>query len=80
MFKITEMCRELPGCAQSVTRSWDERGTCKAALPLEVVPGGLVCPFLLSVLLLLSFLLIFGNIIHSNKASLEKSKPFWKCS
>ena len=25
-------------------------------------------------------LLIFGNIIYSNKASLEKSKPFWKCS
>ena len=42
--------------------------------------GGPVCPFLLSVLLLLGFLLIFGNIIYSNKASLEKFKPFWKCS
>ena len=29
---------EPPGCTQSVTRSWDERETCKAALPLEVVP------------------------------------------
>ena len=29
-----------------------------------------------SVLLLLGFLLIFGNIVYSNKASLEKSKPF----
>ena len=41
-------------------------------------PGGPVCPFLLSVLLLLEFLLIFGNIIYSNKASLEKSKSFWE--
>ena len=38
-------------------------------------PGGPICPFPLSVLLLLSFLLIFGNVIYSNKASLEKSKP-----
>ena len=38
-------------------------------------PGGLVCPFPLSVLLLLGFLLIFGNVIYSNEASLEKSKP-----
>ena len=37
-------------------------------------PGGPVCPFLLSVLLLLGFLLIFGNIIYSNKALLAKSK------
>ena len=43
-------------------------------------PRGPVCPFLLPVLLLLGFLLIFGNIIYSNKASLEKSKPFWKWS
>ena len=42
-------------------------------------PGGRVCPFLLSVLLLLGFLLIFGNIKYSNKASLEMSKPFWRC-
>ena len=41
-------------------------------------PGGPECPFLPSVLLLLGFLLIFGNIIYSNKALLEKSKPFWK--
>ena len=47
---------------------------------LRGCPGGPVCPFLLSVLLLLGFLLIFGNIIYINKASLEKSKPFWKCS
>ena len=33
-----------------------------------------------SVLLLLGFLLIFRNIIYSNKSSLEKFKPFWKCS
>ena len=39
-------------------------------------PGGPVCPFLPSVLLLVGFLLIFGNIIYSNKASLEKSKSF----
>ena len=32
-------CRELPGCAQSMARSWDERGACKAALPLGVVLG-----------------------------------------
>ena len=39
-------------------------------------PGGPVCPFLPSVLLLVGFLLIFGNIIYSNKAYLEKSKSF----
>ena len=38
-------------------------------------PGGPVRPFPLSVLLLLGFLLIFGNVIYGNKASLEKSKP-----
>ena len=38
-------------------------------------PGGPVCLFPLSVLLLLGFLLIFGNVLYSNKASLEKSKP-----
>ena len=43
-------------------------------------PGGPVCPFAPSVSLLLGFLLIFGNIIYGNKASLEKSKLFWKCS
>ena len=43
-------------------------------------PEGLICLFPLSVSLLLGFLVIFGNIIYSNKASLEKSKPFWKCS
>ena len=48
----------------------------QAALPLEVVPGAWYVPFFLSVLLLLDFLLISGNIIYSNKASLEKSKPF----
>ena len=42
-------------------------------------PGGLVCLFPLSVSLL-GFLLIFGNVIYSNKASLEKSKPIYKCS
>ena len=26
-------CWELPGCAQTMTRSQDEKGTCKAALP-----------------------------------------------
>ena len=43
----TVTCWELPGCTQSVTRSWDERGTCKAALPLEVVPGAWCVPFFL---------------------------------
>ena len=37
---------ELPGPTQTVTRSQDERGSCKAALPLGVVPGGWYVPFL----------------------------------
>ena len=44
--KGRERCREPLGCAQSVTRSWDERGTCKAALPLGVVPGARYVSFL----------------------------------
>ena len=32
-------CREPPGCAQSLTSSWDERGTCEAVLSLGVVLG-----------------------------------------
>ena len=43
---LMDMCRETPGCAQSATRSWDERGTCKAALPLGVVLGARYVPFL----------------------------------
>ena len=43
----TKICREPPGCTQSVTRSWDEKGPCKAALPLEVVPGARYVPFVL---------------------------------
>ena len=102
-------CWEPPGCTQSMTRSWDKRGICKAALPHlglpwrpnrsppepwgwernlqgssshwgypgdkvtgrernlqgssspRGCPWGLVCPFLPSALLLLGFLLIFGN-------------------
>ena len=72
-------CWEPPGCGQTVTRPREDRGTCKAALPLRVVLGAQYVPFFF-----LSYccwaLLIFGNIIYSNKASLEKSKPFWKCS
>ena len=100
-----------PGCAQSVTKSWDERGTCKAVLPHTGLPRGpdrspqespgrtqtmirswdernlqgssssRGCPegpecfSPLSILLLLGFLLIFGNVTHSDQASLEKSKP-----
>ena len=37
-------------------------------------PGGPVCPFPLSILLL-GFLLILGNVTYSDQASLEKSKP-----
>ena len=33
-------CREPPGRTQSVTRSWDERGTPKAALPHMGLPRG----------------------------------------
>ena len=33
-------CREPPGCTQSVTRSWDERETRKAALPHMGLPRG----------------------------------------
>ena len=64
-------CQDVPG---AVTRSQDERGCSPRGCP-----GGPACPFPPSVSLLLGFLLIFGNIIYSNKASLEKSKPFWKC-
>ena len=39
-------CWEPPGCAQSVTRSRDERGACKAVLPLGVVLGARYVPFL----------------------------------
>ena len=34
------MYREPPGCAQFVTRSWDERETCKTALPHTGLPRG----------------------------------------
>ena len=37
-------CREPPGCTQSVTRSHNNKETCKAALPLEVVPGARYVP------------------------------------
>ena len=60
--------REPPGQERNLQGSSSPQGC----------PGGLVCPFLLSVLLSLGFL-IFVNIIYSNKASLEKSKHFWKC-
>ena len=40
------ICWEPPGCAQTVTRSRDERGNCKAALPLGVAPGAQFVPFL----------------------------------
>ena len=53
--------RESLGSTQTTTRSQDERGTCKAALPLGVVPGAWHVSFLL---LLLGFLLIFGNVIR----------------
>ena len=33
-------CWELPGCTQSMTKSWDKRGTCKAALPHMGLPQG----------------------------------------
>ena len=33
-------CWEPPGCTQVVTRSWDKRGTCKAALPHMGLPRG----------------------------------------
>ena len=38
--------RESLGCTQTVIRSRDERGTCKAALPLGVVPGAQYVSFL----------------------------------
>ena len=57
----------------------DEGGTCRQLFPWGL-SGDPVRPFLTPVLLLLGFLLIWGNIIYSNKVSLEKPKPFWKCS
>ena len=73
-----KICQEPPGYAWAVTRSQDEKEICKAALPRprRGCPRASVCPFLLSVLLLLDFLLIFGNKIHSNKASLQSPSLF----
>ena len=73
---LTRGCAGGPMCPLGSRRV--EKGTCKAALPSRLSWGAGVS--LSSFLLLLGFLLIFGNIIYSNKASLEKSKPFWKCS
>ena len=44
--KGKETCWEMPGCTQSMTSSWNERGTCKAVLPLGVVLGVWYVPFL----------------------------------
>ena len=41
-------------------------------------PGSPVCPLPPSVLLLLDFLLILGNVTYSDQASLAKSKPIKK--
>ena len=38
--KLGPRCWELPGCTQSMTKSWDKRGTCKAALPHMGLPQG----------------------------------------
>ena len=45
-FELLEKTLDV-GRAQTVTRSRDERGTCKAALPLGVAPGAQYVPFLL---------------------------------
>ncbi|CAN0570293.1 unnamed protein product [Rangifer tarandus platyrhynchus] len=43
-------------------------------------PGGPVCPLPLSVLLLLGFLLILGNVTYSDQATPEKSNAIKKDS
>ena len=46
LFNLYEECREPLGRAQAVSRSRDERGACKAALPLGVTLGTQFVPFL----------------------------------
>ena len=82
--KVTGWERNLQGSSSprgcprgKVTRR--ERNLQGSSSPLGC-PEGPVCSFPPPVSLVLGFLLIFGNIIYSNKASLEKFKPFWKCS
>ena len=61
---------ESPGNTETVARSRDERGTCKAVLPLRVVPGARYVPFLfLSYCCWAFYLTVVGLSINS-----------WKCS
>ena len=67
------------GSCQDIPRLWQGHGMREepaGSSSPQGCPGGPVCPFFLSVLLLLGFLLILGNVTYSDQDfSLEKSEP-----
>ena len=75
---LAQSCLTIGSC-QDVPNPWQNHGTREepaGSSSPQGCPGGPVCPFFLSVLLLLGFLLILGNVTYSDQDfSLEKSEP-----